>query len=186
MTKAFTDVEKGQMFKMLARKSYYQVGVEYGLDKLFPTQRRVQDFVRNLSKKVKEAPATYGGGPEALELVEKALAERSIHTVAIREESKQEFSELTDKDLVIGVAKKAWLLFNAKLDYLMKHRKAFRNESAMALAKMAGIAFDKSQIMKGEATEHISLKAQVKEDITSTEALGQILSIRERHASNEE
>ncbi|MEK7112478.1 MAG: hypothetical protein AAB875_04060, partial [Patescibacteria group bacterium] len=85
-----------------------------------------------------------------------------------------------------GVRAKSWLLLDKKLDWLIRNKKAFRDISAVALAKMASITFDKAQILSGEATEHIALKAQVNERASSGEYLTQLLGIRERTAETDE
>jgi len=76
------------------------------------------------------------------------------------------------------------MLLNKKLDVLTENPRAFANESIMNLAKIAGIAFDKSQIVRGEATENISLRAQVDENITPKMALEQLLKFREAQTTD--
>ena len=144
----------------------------------------IVNFVNKVYRDVKEEPKTYGISQDVIDLVEKSMIDRRTKKEMIQ--IPPDIRHIDDRDLIVGVKNKAWLLLDQKLNYLIKNRKAFRNESVMALAKIAGIAFDKTQIMKGEATEHIALKAHIKDDTTSSEALNQLLSIRERYITQEE
>ena len=165
--------------------SQYRAGVEFGLDKYFEKPVQIINVVNRIYRDVKENPAKFAISQDVIELVEKGMVSRKGQHHELMELAKDP-GELSDKDLVIGVKRKAWVLLDEKLNYLVKHRKAFRQESLMSLAKMAGIAFDKAQIMKGEATEHIAIKARIDSDITSQEAITQLLKLREALAQAEE
>jgi len=180
-----TDTQKHAIFKLLANMSQYRAGVEFGLDKYFEKPVQIINVVNRIYRDVKENPAKFAISQDVIELVEKGMVSRKGQHHELMELAKDP-GELSDKDLVIGVKRKAWVLLDEKLNYLVKHRKAFRQESLMSLAKMAGIAFDKAQIMKGEATEHIAIKAKVDSDITSQEAITQLLKLREALAQAEE
>ena len=180
-----TDTQKHAIFKLLANMSQYRAGVEFGLDKYFEKPVQIINVVNRIYRDVKENPAKFAISQDVIELVEKGMVSRKGQHHELMELAKDP-GELSDKDLVIGVKRKAWVLLDEKLNYLVKHRKAFRQESLMSLAKMAGIAFDKAQIMKGEATEHIAIKARIDSDITSQEAITQLLKLREALAQAEE
>jgi hypothetical protein len=180
-----TDVKKRSIFRALATKSQYAVGVEFGLDKHYKSNIGVINAVNKIYKEVKEHPEKYAIASDVVKLVEESMLER--RTSATRSLiNLKEPQEVDEKQLVLGVKNKAWDLLNKKLDYLYKNPRAFRNESVMNLAKLAGIVFDKSQIVKGEATEHISIKAKIDPNISSEEALSQLLRIREATLAEED
>lgn len=177
--KELTLVEKRGVFKELANKSQYQVGVEFGFDKWVDNSLKVVNLVNKVYREVKENPDKFAINNEVVEIVEKGMQSRKHLGPYSSLQATKEPKDIELKNLVLGASKKSWVLLNQKLDYIARNRKAFKNESLLALAKMAGISFDKAQIMKGEATEHISIKAKIDENISSTEALNHLLKIRE-------
>lgn len=179
----FTDFQKRSIFKALASKSQFQVGLDFGINKEYESNTSVVNVVNKIYHEVKENPERFTVTPDVVELVEKGMDSRKGTRSAIRR-VELENPEFDERSLVVGAGKKAWILINQKLDYLAKNKKAFRNESIMNLAKVAGIVFDKSQIVKGEATEHIALKAKIDQNITPEEALGLIMKFREGQSAD--
>lgn len=169
-------MQKRAIFKALATKSQIEVGKEFGFDKYFKTNSAIKYRVNTVYNEVKENPSTFSIEPELLEIVEKALESRKVKKQPVE---LLEVEQVNEKQLVVGAGKKAWILLNKKLDYLEKNKKAFEEESIMNLAKIAGIAFDKSQIVRGEATENIMVRAKINKDITPEEAVAQLLQFRE-------
>jgi len=176
-----SDIQKRALFKALATKTQYEAGVEFGLDKHYKSNTSVINAVRRIYQDVSESPETYAVSPDVVELVQRAMEERKSRPRAIQGAKMRsgELDTLDTKNLVLSSGKKAWILLDEKLNYLMKHPKAFKGESLMSIAKVAGISFDKGQIAKGEATEHILLKAQIREDMSAKEALEEIMKMRE-------
>lgn len=179
-----TETQKHSIFKALANKSQFAVGVDFGFDRYFKTNSGVVNKVGQIYREVLKDPEKFAVSTEIVSMVEQAMEARRrtknpSPTIPISNPG-----EVDERDLVIGAKKKAWVLLNKKLDYLGKHKKAFEAESIMSLAKLAGIVFDKAQIVSGEATEHIALRAKVDSNLSSSEALVQLLSFREAQSTD--
>lgn len=172
-----TDVQKRSIFRTLANKSQYATGLEFGLDKYFKSNTGIINTVNKIYQEVKANPAKFAVSEEVVQLVEKGMMDRkSTHSAPLMIKNP---GEVEVRDLIIGGNKKAWILLNSKMDYLMKNKGAFKKESIVSLAKLAGIVFDKSQIMSGEATEHIAIRSKIDSGITSEQALEQLVKLRE-------
>lgn len=173
-----TELQKRSIFKALASKSQFLVGKDFDFNKYYESRSAIVNQVNKIYQEVKEAPEKFAISQEVLDLVEKAMQDRRsknhpTQLVTI------DPGKVSERELVVGAKQKVWVLLNQKLDYLAKNKQAFRNESIMSIAKVAGIVFDKAQITNGEATEHISLKAKINENITPGEALEALLKVRE-------
>lgn len=183
--KTFTDIQKKAIFKGLANKSQYQVGLDFSLDKyLGPNPIKITNAVNKIANEIRNDPEKYAVSPEVLDLVQRGMENRRAkgRTELMQVE---EFTKINEKDLIVGVKNKVWMLLDKKLDYLIKNKQAFKNEKIMTLATFAGIAFDKARIVRGEATEHIALKAKIDKDITPKEAVEQLLKFRETQNKDE-
>lgn len=166
------------MFKTLASKSFYSTGLDFGLDKHYDTRPKIVSAVQGVYKEVSADPNRFAVSEETIGLVEQGLKSRKGFNQASILDDK-EIESLDERKLVLGSKNKAWMLLNRKLDYLLKNKKAFRNESIQKLAWVAGLTFDKSQIVDGKATETISILSKVKEGITASEAMAEIMKVRE-------
>lgn len=184
MSSIITDIKKRQMFKALANKSQYQVGVDFGLSDRFNNNVKIVNFVNSVYKEVLKDPQKFSINQEVVELVEKGMEARRGMGVSQRRDIELT-KEIQEGDLVLQAKNKGWVLLNRKLDYLLRNPRAFRNESVISIAKVAGIVFDKSQIIKGQATEHIAIRAKVADNITLEEATQQLLRFRETQTKEE-
>lgn len=180
-----TEIEKRSIFKALATKGQLAVGTEFGLDKHYSKPANVVNLVNRVYKEIRNDPEKFAIAPEVVSLVVKSMEERSKRGRPASNELDIIPGKVNERDLVLGARHKAWVLLNKKLDYLGKHPKAFKAESIMSIAKLAGIVFDKAQIVSGEATEHISLKAHIEEGISSQQAVEQLMKFREGQMNNE-
>ena len=178
------DLQKRQLFRLLATKSQYQAGVEFELDKYFKTSVGLMNFVNGVYREVKANPVKFGVAEEVVQLVEDGmLARQTAKPGALLIQNHEKVDE---KELVVGAKKKAWFLLNKKLDHLISNRKAFKNETILNLAKIAGISFDKSQIVRGEATEHIAMQSKIDPNITAQAAIEQLMRLREAQHRDDE
>jgi len=180
-----TEVQKRSIFKTLANKSQYQTGLEFGFEKYYDSNLKVVNAVNKIYKDVLEHPEKYAVTQEVIELVQKGMEDRKGTHVALKRES-DEFSKLQEKDLVLSVKQKAWYALDLKLSKLLKNKKALDAASLSSLGTIAGISFDKGQIAKGEATEHIALKAKIDPNMTPAEAIAFMLNMRENQLKEEE
>ena len=128
--------------------------------------------------------------PDTVELVVKAVQERGIGgaatksnkpTVAEQNEDNRSVEELltSNRDL-------ANKLVHKKLVALDSSKKALRNESVVSLGKIFGILFDKSQIIRGQATEQILHLSKININMSPDDALSAILRMREQDTNSRE
>lgn len=171
------EMQKRAIFKALSGKSQFHVAREFGFEKEHKSNSAQIAQVNKVYREVKENPEKFAISQEVLNMVEQAMEARRTARSAPLEVLQD--VQVDEKQLVVGAGRKAWILLNRKLDYLGKNKEAFQEESLMNIAKMAGITFDKSQIVKGEATEHIALKAKIDQNITPEQAIEQLLKFRE-------
>lgn len=179
-----TETQKHSIFKALATKSQFAVGLDFGFERYFKSNSGVINKVNAVYQEVKKNPEKFAIQPEVLDMVERGMEARRRTKNPSPTAALTNPGEVNERDLVLGAKKKAWVLLNKKLDYLGKHKKAFQEESIMSIAKLAGIVFDKAQIVSGEATEHVLLKAKIDSKITPADALIQLLSFREAQSTN--
>lgn len=176
-------VQKRDIFKSLASESQFFVAKKFEFDKHYKSNGGMVNAVNKIYREVKEHPEQFGISQDILTLVETSMEARRNTKNEVREPLI--IPEVDTKDLVVGAQKKAWILLNKKLDYLFKNKRALKSESLMSIAKMAGISFDKAQIVKGEATEHIMLKARIDQNITPEQAIEQLLQFRESNITED-
>lgn len=186
-----SDSTKRAIFKTLASKSQYATGLEFGFDKHFDSNVKITNAVNKVYRQVKEAPEKYALDAEILSIVEKGMEERRMSGKSVLVEQNNNVAvtrleALPERELVLGARKKVWVLLHKKLDAMAKNKRLFNSESLMSLAKVAGITFDKGQIVSGEATEHIAMKAKIDGNITSADALGELMRFREASLSEDD
>lgn len=177
------DKTKGEMYKALANRSYAQVGVEFKIDVHYKNQDGYRNAVFRIKKEVEQNPEKYGVTPEVVEIVKKSAEERRAnpHAGDIIEADTSALLDFSDtKAVTIGGRNKAAQLLHKKMDMINSSKKLLEKENLVSLAKVFGIFFDKAQILQGEATEHIQMKAKITKDMTPDEALDQLLNMRER------
>jgi hypothetical protein len=174
--------KKGLVFKMLAEKPMYDVGLEFGLDKQFKTVSGLRGFVHRIYNEVRQDPEKFGVAPETATQVVTIVQSRSPigkgDQKSLHEKQKEEDSK-DIRDYVLEGRKKAYKLLSLKMDDLMSSKKKISESNLATLAQTFGILFDKGQIVKGEATEHVALMAKITKDITPEEAMNLILKTRE-------
>lgn len=181
-----TATKKRAIFKTLANKSQYAVGLEFGFDKFYDSNIAVVNAVNKVYREIKDRPEEFAISTEVLDLVERGMESRRNQGSKGVIRDPEGHLEVDEKRLVIGVRNKAWLILDKKLDFIMKNKGAFNRESLMSIGKLAGIAFDKGQIVQGQATEHIALKAKVDQNITAEDALAQLMKFREASLSEQD
>lgn len=169
-----------EIFKALAQKSTYQVGLDFGFDKVYKDSRAVRNAVTSIFNKVKNNQSEYGISNEVLEVVQNGMALRKQSVVG-SPTSLREKQEVDIKDLVTNIRDKAFVLIDKKLDRISNNKKKLDEVSFKELGTIAGISFDKTQILKGEATEHIAVLAKVDTNISADEALKLALQSRENN-----
>lgn len=176
------------IFKALADKTLYEVGLEFGFDKLYKDSRAVNNAVYNIYRKVIVDPQRYSVQPETVELVKGVISSRSVakpenqnnpHQPTTLREKLDIANNKDFKDLVLSGSKTSFDLLNMKMERVKKNKKMLDAIPITSLAQTFGILFDKSRIIQGESTENIAVLAKVDKDMSSEDALQAILKMRE-------
>ena len=185
----YGDQKQAEIFKKLAFKSGYQVGLEYGFDKQYTSNKAVRSAVSNIRTRVKNNPerfAPYGITTEIIQLVDDASQSRSVIKNSQVEQSVVEQSIDKDdiKSLVTSIRDKTFGLIDKKIDMVSKSRKKLDALSFKDLGIIAGIAFDKTQILKGQATENIAVMAKIDKNMSPDDALAMVSKLREKNSQD--
>lgn len=176
-----------EVFKSLAYKSTLETGLAFGLDKTYKDNKAVRNAVTQIYRKVKDNPAKYGITADTRQIVLDAMAHRSI--VTSRTEISKAETEIESGDirtLVMGVRDKTFRLIDRKLTRVGKSKKALDQVSFRDLGTIAGIAFDKSQIIMGQATEHVAVMGKIEGNINPADAIDLVLRMREKNVASHE
>lgn len=178
--KDLTDDQRGNIFRRLATKTLYDVGMEFGLDKSYSTVRSMKASVYKVYNEVRMDPERFALQPDTVDLVTSAVSDRSVsnerRTIA---EKDSEIAEMSIKDVMVVNRDMAAKLVKRKLDYLEAHPKALNQVSLPQLATGFAILFDKSQIIQGQATEHVALMGKIDSELSPEKAIDLVLKMRE-------
>ena len=195
---SINDITKGIIVKGLASKSYTDVGLEFELDKIWPNIQTMRMNVYKMYNLVKnsteqERLEKYGVTNDALEMVEKALADRKLSTNAYgtkkdlaKKESQDLLLESDIKSLATSGRDKSAILIHKKMDQLSMKPKMLEKESIVNLAKVFATFFDKAQIATGQATEHIAVHAKIGDNISPEDAMEMLLRMRDNTMAEKE
>ena len=175
--------KKAYAFKELATRTFYDVGIELGLDKHYTKPTTIKAVIYKAYKEVRQNPEKFLISPDTVGLVVKAVESRTIApkkapTLAEQKESKA-LAESDIKTLIMSNRDTANKLIHKKLEQLDKSKKALKNESLVSLGKIFGILFDKGQIIQGQATEHVALMGKIDNNLSPSEAIDLVLKMRE-------
>lgn len=182
-----TNKQKKEIFQDLARVSAHQAGIRAGLDKSYSNKWSLIAAVRRLAKEVQDNPKKFNISEDMLELVLSGLKERKttksiIVGQSIKAEPEVLDADLTVQSLVDSGSRKSLLLLHKKMDMIDGSKKQLEKVPIAALSTVVGIMFDKRQITKGEATEHVTLQAKLPKDLSNEEKMKMILEWRDKHA----
>lgn len=175
-----TQEVEADIFRHLAYKSAYETGLEFKLDQSYKDAKAIRNAVTAIYNKIKKNPDKWGVNGEVLNLVKDAMANRQIvqarNNIPIAE---KEIETGDIKVLVTGVRDKTWRLIDRKLQRASKSNKKLDAIGLRELGTLAGIAFDKAQIISGQATENIALMGKIEGNINPQDALDLVLRMRE-------
>lgn len=188
----FDEIKKGAIFKALATKPLSEVGHEFDFDKYYKSQSGLRAAVHKIYTEVKTDPEKFALSKDTVDLVVQSMESRRMtrynpaNTPTLREtkeaNDKKTFSELANEG-----RNKAIRILHKKLDRIDASRKKLDNVSAGELAKVYGILFDKSQIIRGEATEHVKvLSKNINDEMTPQERIDYVLKLREINNESKE
>lgn len=178
-----SEEKKGLLFKMLASKSIYETGVEFGFDKHYKDSTAVKNAVYRIYQQVRAEPSKYFISPETVELVSGIVSNRSVSAKAetTLKEKKDELVNADFKTVLLKMRGSASAILQEKLDRIGSSKKRLDETNISALAQVFGIIFDKSQIIQGESTENVAILAKIDKDMDPDDALQMILRTRENN-----
>ena len=178
MGMTLTPEKKVGIFRMLASKALYDVGLEFGFDKYYKDAKAIKGAVYRAYTDVRNNPDKYGITKEAYDLVVDAVGARKIahrkDTPTLRERMDE---EVDIKDLVLSNRDKVAKLMAQKLDMVSK--KELKKMRLSEFVNLFGVLFDKGQIIQGQATEHIAHLSKVEDGLSPKELLDTVLKQRE-------
>ena len=182
------------MFTMLLEKTTLQVAYEFNLDKRYSSEKSMLTSIQRIISEVRNDPDKFGVSPEMAKAVQAAIDGRKKLTLSGAHSQKPTIvsqNELLNpediKGLTISGRNKAMQLINKKLDHLGKDKKSLDKVGIGELAKVAGILFDKGQIIQGQSTENIAVMSKnIKTDMTPEEAMEVLLNMREVNQAKKE
>lgn len=176
------DEMKGEMFKALATKSYAEVAIDFKIDIHYNDQTTYRNAVYRIANEVRKEPERFGVGADVMEIVERAMENRKANPHAAKLTEKQDHAliDFTDaRAVAIGSRNKVAEILHKKMDIINNNKKELSKVSLVQLTTAYGTLFDKAQIMQGQATESIAIKAKITKDMTPEESLEQLLKMRE-------
>lgn len=174
-----TKEQEALLFKSLAHKTYKEVGYEYGVQFMYPNNDiAVTAFVHRLADKIRKAPELWGISEDAMEVIEEAIASRSISRnpnlksdLALQEESFRDKLD-TMRDTVAEIITRKLKKYNTV--------KGAENVQLRDLKDLLAMAIDKGRLLRGESTENLVKLSKLDTDNMSPEdAMKVILKARE-------
>lgn len=171
-----SDQKKAAIFKALASKSLRQVAVDFELTDKYSSLDSATAAVQRIYNQVKNNPEEFIVSPDTVELVVSSVSNRTAGRPVIHEN----INEKDIKDLVTSGRDKVARIINRKLDYVERSPKLIKELSFAQLGTIFGILFDKSQIVQGQATEHILKISKIDSNMSADQALDTVLRMREQ------
>jgi hypothetical protein len=148
--------------------------------------------VADTSRRVKRVcldPAKYGISEDLAKQTLTIISGRNSLAVNVKERH-DIISKVTVKEkkgievLVLENRHKAWILLGLKIDEALKDKGKRNRVSLGEIAKVAGIVFDKGQLIDGKATEHVAVMSALdKRHINPQEAMNAVMKMREINES---
>lgn len=186
------DTKKALLFKALATKSSYEAGIDFQLDKHYKNAQTVGSAVVRIFHEVKNNPEKFAISLDTVQLVTDAVSART--SLVQKGEARTTLREKIDaekgktiEELALDNRSKAWMLLSLKLDDALSSKKKREKISLGEMAKVAGITFDKGQLIEGKATEHVATLSKIEmEDLSPGQAIDMILKMREYNAALQE
>lgn len=166
-----------EIFKALSHKSYKTVGYEFGLQHFFDNDTQVRSAVMNIARKVKRAPELYGISQDVVDVIEEAMASRSLKPGVTKQENA--LANETFRDKLETMRDKVADMIMKKLNKY-DTAKGIDGISIKDLKDLLATAVDKSRLLRGESTENIIRMSKVDtDDMKPEDALKFIMKARE-------
>lgn len=175
-----TDEQMGQLYLSLKTKTFMQASIDIGLGKHYSTGSLVPTS-QKIAAMVRLDPAKYGLKPEKLLEVDYAIRERNVRTTSKETaleknlaEENQSFKNILE-DTRMGLLD----IVSRKVKRLGRSNKKIDEANLGTLVTSLAILIDKTQLIRGEATENVAVLAKIDQNISPEAALDMILKMRE-------
>lgn len=181
---SFNDDMCVQIFESLATRSMHETGLYLGLAQRYKNSSSMVAGISRAFSRVMANPEHFGISIDVAQQTDKivksrnSIASKSLNVLKL-ESNLKELDGKTFDELVISNRVKAWTLLQLKMNDILSSKNKREKVSVGELAKVAGITFDKGQLVEGKATDHVALMAKVDTDTTPESAMQQILKMRE-------
>lgn len=173
-----TKAQELEIFKSLAYKSYKDVGYEYGFQHFYDSDSNVTGAVFSIARKIRKAPELWGLSQDALEVIDEAIASRSVKNnprvksdIAILEES---FRDRLD------------VMRDKVADLIMQKLAEFERKGGLSkvsirdLKDLLIMAIDKGKLLKDGGVENVVKFAKTDIDnLSPDDALKVIMKARD-------
>ena len=185
MALKLTTEQRIGLFHILASKTIYDVGIEYGFDKHYKDSKAIKGAVYRHYAEVKNNPEKYGVSTDTYDLVVNAMASRAVASPKseMKAREKKDLEGLDIKDLILSNRDKISILISKKLDSISQ--KELKKMSLKDFGTLFGILFDKGQIIQGQATEHIAHLSKIEDGLSSEDLLDAVIKQREHAVENQ-
>lgn len=175
-----TDEEMAKMYRMLETHTFMNAALAMGLDKwyaknsLIPTAQKVIALVRSDLER-------FAIHPDTAKKIEFCISERN-QTKMSRESAlekdlaakNQDFKNILE-DTRMGLLD----ILSRKVKRIGRSNKKIDEMNLGTLATTLAIIIDKTQLIRGEATENVAVLAKIDQTMTPEAALDMILKVRE-------
>jgi len=169
--------QEAQIFKALSHKSYKTVGYEFGLQHICANDTQVRSLVMMIARKVRKAPELYGLSQDTVDVIDEAMAARSLKPNEVNRENALANEGFRDKLEAIR---------DKTADMLMKKLKKYDTAKSIDgisirdLKDLLATAVDKSRLLRGESTDNIIKISKIDTDNMKPEdALKFVMKARE-------
>ncbi len=189
-----TDIQKLdlQAFNMSATMTHREIVRALDREKNYANMSAaVADISRRVNRVAKN-PARYGVSSDKAEMTKSIVVNRNSLTLNARNKE-ENIRNVTKKEkktidqLVMEGRHKSWMVLNLKLDEAMRDPNKRSKVALGEIAKVAGITFDKGQLIDGKATEHVAVMSKFdNKDISREDAMNAVLKMRELNESQSE
>lgn len=175
-----TEKQMGELYLHLENKTFMGASLEMKMDKwyaknsLVPTAQRIAAMVRL-------NPERFGVPPEAMVKVDYAIKERNLRTTVRETKEEKDLASENQNFKNILEDTRAGLLeiLAKKVSRIRRSTKKIDEMNLGTLATALAIIIDKTQLIRGEATENVAVLAKIDQNISPEAALEMILKMRE-------
>ena len=175
-----TQDQIGNFYRLLADHTFVGAALEMGLDKWYK-KGTLGTVGSNIAKLVRNDPTKYIIHPDTVTKVDYAIQQRNVtgKTKETALELKVAVDNQSFKNTLEDARGLSLGILYKKLNQINKSKSALESINLTTLATTMAILIDKTQLLKGEATENVSVLAKIDQNMTPEQLLEAALRTRE-------